>query len=165
LIDRSPEHAGQAKALVDSLMLQLSPLTRRTDACLSFEALVTERGFSRGSFLAALAALETVPDRLALLDLWLKQLQAEGMDFITITSVRVAAARAQQDRLVGGTNVSREIDAFCDSWIAANPWSANLRPFVENALVALKGKCSGHRDYDLMARFIMRAITKCVDQN
>ena len=165
LNDRSPEHAGQAKALVDSLVLQLSPLTRRTDACLSFEALVTERGFSRGSFLAALAALETVPDRLALLDLWLKQLQAEGMDIITITSVRVAAARAQQDRLVGGTNLSREIDAFCDSWIAENPWSANLRPFVETALVALKGKFSGHRDHDLMARFIMRAITKCVDQN
>lgn len=163
LNERSPEHAGQARAFVDSLVLQLSPLTRRTDTCLSYEELVKERGFSRSAFLAALAALETVPDRLALLDVWLKQLQTEGLDFMTITSVRLAAARAQQDRLIGGNSLSRDIDTFCDDWIAANPWTSNLRPFVEAALAALKVKFSGYRDYDLMARFVMRAITKCVD--
>ncbi|HIE1453223.1 dsDNA nuclease domain-containing protein [Serratia marcescens] len=165
LNERSPEHAGQAKSFVDSLVMQLSPLTRRTDTCLSFEELVNERGFSKNAFLAALAALETVPDRLALLDVWLQQLQTEGLDFMTITSVRIAAARAQQDRLIGGTKLSNEIDTFCDEWIAANPWTSNLRPFVEAALAALKVKFCGHRDYDLMARFVMRAITKCVDQN
>lgn len=165
LNERSPEHAGQAKAFVDSLVMQLSPLTRCTDTCLSFEELVKERGFSRSAFLAALAALETVPDRLVLLDVWLKQLQTEGLDFMTITSVRMAAARAQQDRLIGGTNLSKEIDAFCDEWIAANPWTSKLRPFVEAALAALKVNFSGHRDYDLLARFVMRAITKCVDPN
>ncbi|WP_150621473.1 dsDNA nuclease domain-containing protein [Pandoraea horticolens] len=165
LNERSPEHAGQAKAFVDSLVMQISPLTRRTDACVSFEELVKERGFSRNAFLAALAALETVPDRLALLDLWLKQLQTEGVDFMTVTSVRIAAAGAQRDRLIGGTKLSKEIDIFCDEWIATNPWTSNLRPFVEAALAALKVKFSGHRDHDLMARFVMRAITKCVDQN
>ncbi len=165
LNERSPEHAGQAKALADSLFMQLSTLSRRTDTCLSFEELVAERGFSRDAFLAALAALETVPDRLALLDYWLSQLQAEGLDFRTVTSVRMAAARAQQDRLVGGTNLSREIDAFCDDWISANPCTSNLRPFVEAALASLKAKFCGQRDYDLMARFVMRAITKCADPN
>ncbi len=145
--------------------MQLSTLSRRTDTCLSFEELVAERGFSRDAFLAALAALETVPDRLALLDYWLSQLQAEGLDFMTVTSVRMAAARAQQDRLVGGTNLSREIDAFCDDWISANPCTSNLRPFVEAALASLKAKFCGQRDYDLMARFVMRAITKCADPN
>jgi len=77
----------------------------------------------------------------------------------------MAAARAQQDRLVGGTHLSREIDAFCDEWIAANPCTSNLRPFVEAALAALKVNFCGQRDYDLMARFVMRAITKCVDPN
>ncbi|ODP35233.1 hypothetical protein A9762_11120 [Pandoraea sp. ISTKB] len=165
LNERSPEHAGQAKAFVDSLVMQLSPLTRRTDACTSFEKLVKERGFSRNAFLAALADLETVPDRLALLDVWLKQLQTEGVDFMTITSVRTAAARAQRDRLMGGTNISNEIDSFCDDWIATNPWTSNLRPLVEAALAVLRVKFSGHRDHDLMARFVMRAITKCVDPN
>ena len=165
LNERCPEHAGQAKAFVDSLVMQLSPLTRRTDTCLTFEHLVKERGFSRSAFLDALAALETVPDRFALLDIWLKQLQTEGLDFMTITSVRIAAARAQQDRLIGGTAPSKEIDNFCDDWIATNPWTSNLRPSIEAALAALKVKFSGHRDYDLMARFVMRAITKCVDLN
>lgn len=165
LNERSPEHASQAKAFVDSLMMQLSPLTRRTDTCLSYSDLVKERGFSRKAFLEALAALETVPDRLALLDIWLKQLQAEGLDFRTITSVRLEAAHAQRDRLIGGTDLSREIDTFCDDWIADHPWTSNLRPFVEAALAALKVKFSELRDNDLMARFVMRAITKCVDQN
>lgn len=165
LNERSPGHAGQAKAFVESLLMKISPLTRRTDTCLSFDDLVKERGFSRGSFLAALAALETVPDRNALFNDWMSQLQAEGLDFMTISSMRVAATRAQQDRLIGGTDVSREIDDFSDAWIAANPPTSKLRPFVEAALAELKVKFSAHRDNDLMARFVMRAITKCVDPN
>lgn len=165
LNERSPEHAGQAKAFVESLVMKISPLTRRTDTCQSFDELVKERGFSRGALISALAALETVPDRNALLNDWLGQLQAEGLDFMTISSVRVAATRAQQDRLIGGTAASREIDDFSDAWIAANPPTSKLRPFVEAALAALKVQFSTHRDNDLMARFVMRAITKCVDPN
>jgi hypothetical protein len=162
---RSPGHAGQAKALVESLLMKISPLTRRTDTCLSFDELVKERGFSRNSFIEALAALETVPDRNALFNDWLSQLQAEGLDFMTISSVRVAATHAQRDRLIGGTKISREIDDFSDAWIAENPPTSKLRPFVEAALAELKVKFSAHRDNDLIARFVMRAITKCVDPN
>lgn len=165
LNERSPGHAGQAKAFVESLLMKISPLSRRTDTCLSFDELVKERGFSRGSFIAALAALETVPDRNALFNDWMNQLQSEGLDFMTISSVRVAATRAQRDRLVGGTDVSREIDDFSDAWIAGNPPTSKLRPFVEAALAELKVQFSAHRDNDLMARFVMRAITKCVDPN
>lgn len=165
LSERSPEHAGQAKAFVESLVMKISPLTRQTDTCQSFDELIKERGFSRGSFIAALTALETVPDRLALLNDWLAQLQAEGLDFMTISSVRIAATRAQQDRLTGGSEASREIDDFSDAWIAANPPTSKLRPFVEAALTELKVQFSTHRDNDLIGRFIMRAITKCADPN
>ncbi|MBN9626028.1 MAG: hypothetical protein ABS43_28675 [Bordetella sp. SCN 67-23] len=165
LNERSPGHAGQAKAFVESLVMKISPLTRRTDTCLSFAELVKERGFSRGSFIAALAALEAVPDRNALFNDWMNQLQTEGVDFMTISSVRVAATRAQRDRLTGGTDVSREIDDFSDAWIAANPPTSKLRPYVEAALTELKAQFIAHRDNDLMARFVMRAITKCVDPN
>lgn len=165
LNERSPDHAGQAKAFVESLVMKVSPLTRRTDTCLSFAELVKERGFSRGSFTAALAALETVPDRNALFNDWMTQLQLEEVDIMTITSVRVAATRAQQDRLIGGTTVSKAIDDFSDAWIATNPPTSKLRPYVEAALTELKVQFSAHRDYDLMARFVMRAITKCVDPN
>ena len=163
LNERSPGHAGQAKAFVESLLMKISPLTRRTNTCLSFDELIKERGFSKSSFIAALAALETVPDRNALFNDWMNQLQAEGLDFITISALRVTATRVQQDRLIGGTDVSREIDDFSDAWIAANPPASKLRPFVEAALAELKVQFSAHRANDLMARFVMRAITKCVD--
>ncbi|QNU42039.1 DUF4297 domain-containing protein [Mixta calida] len=165
IVERSREHAAQAKAFVESLVMKLSPLTRKTDTCLLFEELVRERGFTKKAFLAALAALESVPDRMSLLDMWLAQLQREGMDFMTITSVRVAATRAQQDRLIGGNHLSREIDNFCDDFISANTRELYLKPLVDSALIALKATFNGHRDNDLIARFLMRAITKCVDPN
>lgn len=165
IIERSPEHAAQAKVFVESLVMKLSPLTRKTDSCLSFDELVKERGFTKKAFSDALAALQTVPDRMGLLNVWLAQLQNEGMDFMTITSVRVAATRAQQDRLSGGNDLSREIDKFCDDFISANTGTLNLKPLVDLALTALKAKFKGHRDNDLLARFLMRAITKCVDPN
>lgn len=163
--ERSPEHAAQAKVFVEALVMKLSPLSRRTDTCSSFEELVKERGFTREAFLAALAALETVPDRMKMLDIWLSQLQREGMNFFTITSVRAAATRAQQDRLIGGTNISKEIDKFCDDWISANPLPINLQPYVKSALISLKAKFNGYRENELIARFLMRAITICVDPN
>lgn len=165
LSERNPEHAGQAAAFVESLLMKISSLGRRTDTCLTFDDLVKERGFSRHAFLAALASLQAVPDRLQVLDFWLKQLQSEGMDFVTITSVRVAAARVQRERLTGGTDLSREIDKFCDDWAEAHPWTTSLKPNMEAALAALKVQFGGLRDDDLMARYAMRAITKCVDQN
>lgn len=165
IIERSPEHAAQAKVFVESLVMKLSPLTRKTDSCLSFDELVKERGFTKKAFSDALAALQTVPDRMGLLNVWLAQLQNEGMDFMTITSVRVAATRAQQDRLSGGNDLSREIDRFCDDFISANTGTLNLKPLVDLALTALKAKFKGHRHNDLIARFLMRAITKCVDPN
>ncbi|CUI88971.1 Uncharacterised protein [Achromobacter xylosoxidans] len=165
LIERSPSHAGQARAFVESLVMKISPLTRGTDCCQSFDELVKERGFSRSAFMGALAALEAVPDRSALFNDFLNQLQAEGVDFMTISSIRVAATRAQQDRLVGGTDLSREIDHFSDAWLASNPPTSKLRPYIEAALTALKAQFGAQRDNDLTARFVMRAITKCVDQN
>ncbi|ANN73241.1 hypothetical protein BAU08_19510 [Bordetella bronchialis] len=165
LSELSPSHAGQARAFVESLVMKISPLTRGTDVCQSFDELVKERGFSRSAFLGALAALETVPDRSALLNDFLGQLQTEGLDFMSISSIRVAATRAQQDRLIGGTVLSREIDHFSDAWLAVNPPTSKLRPYIEAALTALKTQFSGHHDNDLIGRFVMRAITKCVDQN
>ncbi|MGE8454211.1 MAG: hypothetical protein ACN6OP_27115, partial [Pseudomonadales bacterium] len=40
LIERSPSHAGQARAFVESLVMKISPLTRGTDCCQSFDELV-----------------------------------------------------------------------------------------------------------------------------
>ncbi|MGE4664120.1 dsDNA nuclease domain-containing protein [Yersinia enterocolitica] len=163
--ERSPEHTAQAKIFVESLVMKLSPLSRRTDVCLTYEDLVRERGFTREAFRSALAALQAVPDRMNLLEMWLSQLQSEGMDFMTLTSIRVNATKAQQDRLSGGNNLSKEIDKFCDIWISDNHPPAKLLPYVTSALDSLKENYNGHRESELIARFIMRAITICVDPN
>ncbi|WP_185732489.1 dsDNA nuclease domain-containing protein [Burkholderia sp. Bp8963] len=165
LKQRSPEHAAQAAAFVESLVMKISALGRHTDTCVTFDELVHERGFSRSAFLAALGSLQTVPDRNELLNLWLNQLQAEGSDFRTITSIRVAAARVARERLTGGNDLSRDIDDFSDNWVDANPCGATLRPYLAAALSALKATFSDHRDDELTARFVMRAIAKCVDPN
>lgn len=164
LKERSPSHASQAKAFVESLVMKISPLSRRTDVCLTYDDLVKERGFSRSAFMSALASLETVPDRDALLNDFLTQLQTEGLDYMTIMAIRVAATRAQQDRLIGGTESSREIDNFADDWLNRNSSESKLRPYLDTALAVLKARFSGYRDNDLLGRFVMRAISKCVDQ-
>lgn len=165
LVERSPSHAGQASAFVESLVMKISPLTRRTDVCRSFDELVKERGFSRNAFLKTLTALETVPDRNALLSDFLNRLQNEGLDYLSIASLRVEAARVQQERLLGGTDLSRKIDYFSDEWLKANSPTTELRPYIEAALTAIKAEFSGRREIELKARFVMRAITKCVGQN
>lgn len=163
--ERSPEHTAQAKAFVESLVMKLSPLSRKTDVCLTYDDLVRERGFTREAFRNALAALQAVPDRMYLLEIWLSQLQSEGMDFITLTSVRVDATKVQQERLSGGNSLSMDIDKFCDKWIAERSFPVKLRPYITSALPSLKEKFNGHRESELIARFIMRAITICVDPN
>lgn len=163
--ERSPEHTAQAKAFVESLVMKISPLSRKTDVCSTYDDLVRERGFTREEFRNALAALQAVPDRMHLLEIWLSQLHSEGMDFMTLTSVRVEATKAQQERLSGGKNLSMEIDKFCDKWISEKSFPVELKPYVTSALVSLKEKFNGHRENELIARFIMRAITICVDPN
>lgn len=165
ITDRSPEHSAQAKIFVESLVMKISPLSRKTDVCLTYDSLVRERGFTREAFLNALAALEALPDRMRLLEIWLLELKQEGMGLMDLTSIRVEAAKAQQERLAGGNKLSKEIDKFCDTWISARPSPDNLTSYINSALVLLKEEFNGHRESELIARFIMRAITKCVGQN
>jgi hypothetical protein len=161
----SPEHAGQAAAFVESLVMKISALGRHTDTCSSFDELVRQRGFSKADFLSALSALESIPDHNALLNYWLAQLQSEGFDFRLITAMRMSAARVVRERLTGLSQEAQAIDNFCDNWANSNVCGSNLKPYLDAALSALKANFSGYRDEELLARFVMREITKCVDQN
>jgi hypothetical protein len=164
LKERSPPHAGQAASFVESLVTKISPLGRHTDTCSSFDELVKQRGFSRQKFMSALSALETVPDHLAYLNHWLAQLQNEGMDFMVVTAVRTQAARVVREQLTGAAPpVARTLNEFCDTWLDSNPPGSVLRPYFNTALSALRKDFSGFRDEELLARFLMRAIKKCVD--
>lgn len=159
LTQRSPGHAAQAQAFVESLVMKVSALGRRTATCATFADLVKERGFSRAEFHSALSSLATIPDRNALFESWLTKLQQEGFDFRVLTTMRMAAARAAAERLTGASPEAFEIDAFCDSWAQANACGPDLKPYVDAALVAMKARFGQVRDEELLARFVMRAVT------
>jgi len=159
LTQRSPGHAAQAQAFVESLVMKVSALGRRTATCATFADLVEERGFSRAEFHSALSSLATIPDRNALFESWLTKLQQEGFDFRVLTTMRMAAARTAAERLTGASPEAFEIDAFCDSWAQANACGSDLKPYVDAALVAMKARFGQFRDEELLARFVMRAVT------
>lgn len=159
LTQRSPGHAAQAQAFVESLVMKVSALGRRTATCATFADLVKERGFSRAEFHSALSSLATIPDRNALFESWLTKLQQEGFDFRVLTTMRMAAARTAAERLTGASPEAFEIDAFCDSWAQANACGPDLKPYVDAALVAMKARFGQFRDEELLARFVMRAVT------
>lgn len=165
LSERSPSHAGQAESFVESLVMKISPLGRHTDTCSSFDELVKQRGFSRQEFSMALSALQAIPDHQAHLDSWLMQLQSEGADFMLVTSIRVHATRIVREQLEGSTLTIDQFNDFCDDWLDSNSPGPNIRPYCDSALVVLRNKFSGFRDEELLARFLMRAIKKCVDPN
>lgn len=159
LTQRSPGHAAQARAFVESLVMKISALGRHTATCATFTDLIKERGFSRAELQAALSSLASIPDRNVLFESWLTKLQQEGFDFRALTTMRIAAARGAVERLTGASPEAQAIDAFCDNWMQTNPCGANLRPYVDAALVAMKANFVGYRDEDLLARFVMRAVT------
>lgn len=166
LMQRSPAHAGQAASFVESLVTKISPLGRHTDTCSSFGELIKQRGFARHEFVSAMGALEAIPDYSAYLSVWLTQLQTEGMDFMLVTAVRAEAARVVREQLAGTTPPDvRSVHNFCDSWLDVNAAGPHLRPYFEACLAELKKNFTSFRDAELLARFAMRAIKKCVDPN
>lgn len=166
LTERSPSHAGQAASFVESLVTKISPLGRHTDTCASFDDLVKQRGFSRQEFMSALGVLESVPDHSAYLNDWLVQLQSEGLDFMTVTAIRAQAARVVREQLTGAALPTvLPLHDFCDAWLDANQRGSCLLPYFKAALSAMKVDFGSFRDAELLARFAMRAIKKCVDQN
>ena len=160
LAERSPAHAGQAQAFVESLVMAICPLGRHTKTCATFEDLVRQRGFSRKDFQTALGALATIPDKAALFESWLNQLQHEGFDFRALTALRVEGARVAAERLIGTSAQSQAIDDFVDAWLLAAKPGSNLTSFLNVALAMLKPQFAGCRDDELIARFLMRAIQK-----
>jgi len=164
LKSRSPRHASQAQAFVESLIAKVAQLGRHTDECFSFEDLVKERGFSRSEFVESLAQLEQVPDLLHYLDTWLGQLQAEGLDFITVTQMRAAAAAIFRHQLLGNqSDEDRRLADACDAWIAVNSPGNQLRPYLELAFSELKDNFPGFKKHQLLAHFALRGIQRCVD--
>jgi hypothetical protein len=162
---RSPRHAGQARALVDALLAQIAPLGAKTDACHNFTDLRRQRGYSKSEFLGALGDLESVPDQLDLLETWLNQLQTEGMGFMEVMSIRLAATAIFRRQVMGRRSVEEEpILRDCDDIVASAPTARDLLPLFRQAEGTLAAKYPSVKPAELMAHFALRALGKCAAQ-
>ena len=164
LLARSPRHAGQAKALVDALLVKISPLGGKTDTCKTFDEIRVQHGYTKEEFLDALGTLENVPDTIAILESWLNKLTSERMDFFEITGIRIAAASIYRRQIMGASTQQEEkVIQECDNWIKLNPIKGRLKPIFEKFYEDLKSKYN-LRKSELLAHFAIRAIAVCEAQ-
>jgi hypothetical protein len=164
LMTRSPPHAGQASALVETLLAKVGPLGAKTNSCKTVEEMRAQHGYSRSDFLAALANLQDIPDLLQYLDIWLAGLATEGMGHMEIIGIRAAAAAIYR-RQVMGSNLPEDqkiVDA-CDDWLAGKEDPTSLLPFFAAAVADLKVVFPASNPATLQAQFALRAI-KCAVQ-
>jgi hypothetical protein len=159
---RSPRHAAQARALVDALVAQISPLGRKTDKCATLQDLIKERGISYAEFNDALGTLEMMPDRMALLENWLTRLVNEGMDLMTITAIKVAASKNFRRQLFGGRTIrDNALEAAAQKWVIENPMTAQLLNYLETGVKALETDFTDYRKADLFSEIMLKGIELC----
>lgn len=162
---RSPRHAGQARALADSLLARIGPLGAKTDTCKTFDDMRRQRGFSKAEFSEALGALEEIPDLLEHLTTWLNQLSAEGLGIMDVTAIRAAAASIYSRQVMGSKLAGEdELIVSCDKWLSSHEVSwQQIRPVMESAYADLKEDAKSFKKPEILAQFLLRAIKICVD--
>jgi hypothetical protein len=114
-----PASAGQAKAFVDALFVQLSALGRQTEPVTSFEELRRQRGYSMTELNAALTDLKGVPDLKSHLDSVLAGLLLQGLSPLKRISIDVGIAK-YFSALVSGTRGTDEL-ALIDECVKTVP--------------------------------------------
>ncbi|MFH0783304.1 MAG: dsDNA nuclease domain-containing protein [Pseudomonadota bacterium] len=165
LEDRSPRHAGQARSLVESLLAKIGPLGSKTATCKTFDDLRAQRGYSRSDFTNALGMLESTPDLSNHLETWLNRLAQEGVGFIEITAIRIAATAIFRRQVMGTRSKDEEnLVLACDAWLANHPDPIQLKPFFQAAHDDLQSVYPSIKKLELFAYLALRAIKKCVDQ-
>ncbi|MCE7914889.1 MAG: DUF4297 domain-containing protein [Nitrosomonas sp. PRO4] len=165
LEQRSPRHAGQARSLVESLLAKIGPLGAKTATCNTFKDMKNQRGYSKSEFTGALGMLESMPDLNEHLETWLNQLTQEGMGFMEITAIRIAAASIFRRQVMGTRSSDEEkLVRACDAWLTIHSDPTELRPFFQAAYDDLQSAHPSIKKHELHAYVALRAIKKCVDQ-
>lgn len=164
LTERSPNHASQARALVDALLAKISSLCVKTDRYPNFEQMCNARGFGRDDLAKALSCLESMPDEEALLEDYLRQLSSEKADMRLITSIRKSAARLRCSKLGNSfSEEEKELINDCDKWLERNRIMPPLAPILNDAWNELTPKHSSFRRHEMLAFLLQRAIQICED--
>lgn len=106
LSKNSPNHVGQAKALVEALFMQLSTLGRQTEPVNAFVELRVQRGFSMKQMDSALNDLRKMPDLQMNFDILFDGLKSEGLQTLRVFGINIGASRYFSNLIAG--NVSEE---------------------------------------------------------
>ena len=164
LLKKSERHAGQARALVDSLLAKIAPLGAKTVTCKNFTEMRSERGYSRTDFLSALGALEEVPDRDAILEVLLSRLAAEGYPYLETVAIRAAIAGIFRRQVMGQkSNEEEAIQSACVVWFDANHMSSSISADFESAFSGLHEKFPAMNKTEIMSYIALEAVNRCVD--
>lgn len=155
-----PDSAGQAKAFVDALFVQLSALGRQTQPVTSFEELRRQRGYSMAELNAALADLKSVPDLKSHLDSVLVGLMMEGLTPLKRISVDVGVAK-YFSALVSGTFGDDEL-ALIDECVKVAPSlmaAAPLLPAMEAEAARIAAIHTSFKISEVLA-YLLIQVTK-----
>lgn len=160
LITHMPDHASQAKALVDSLFMQLSTLGRKTEIAASFEELRAQRGFSMKDMDDALACLQNIPDLKTRFEMVLDSLTHEGLSPLKKVAIHVGATKYFSG-LVSGKIAPDEqalIDA-CEGTATAVATHVPLLPALVAEAANLAMAHANFKETEILAYLIIQ-VTK-----
>lgn len=155
-----PASAGQAKAFVDALFVQLSALGRQTEPVTSFEELRRQRGYSIAELDAALTDLKGVPDLKSHLDSVLVGLLHEGLPPLRRITVDIGVAK-YFSALVSGAWGTDEL-ALIDECAKAAPslmGAAPLLPALEAEVARIAALHTAFKKTEVFA-YLLIQVTK-----
>lgn len=162
LSKRSPRHAGQARALVEALLIQITPLCTKTNTCKTFSDIRTRHGYSKEELSKALGDLEERPDIIEILNDWLQQLLREGMSMQSVIGIRLGALNIYKKMLTNSSSSSDiSVAQHCDKWLYGKVIPSVLFPFFEEAYSEISSGIVMKKN-DFMAHFALKSIQKCI---
>ncbi|MHA4868711.1 dsDNA nuclease domain-containing protein [Duganella sp. PWIR1] len=155
-----PASAGQAKAFVDALFVQLSALGRQTQPVSSFEELRHQRGYSMAQLDAALSDLKGVPDLNSHLEKVLDGLLLEGLPPLKRLSIDVCMAK-YFSALVSGSRGADEQALIDECEKAAPPILAAfpLLPALESEAARIAASHPAFKSIEVLA-YLLIQVTK-----
>lgn len=166
LREHNPEHANQARSLVDALLVKIATLGAKTDKCKTFDQLKQRQGFSKREFFDAVGSISKIPDMPHLLDTWIEQLGKDGLGIIDRTAIRSAAVGFYSRQLIGSKREEEILlEDACDKWLEAHAISDDILQYFESAYAHLQKNFSQINKSMFFAVLAIKAIRKCVDQN
>lgn len=157
----SPEHKGQAISLVDALLAKIGPLGTKTDKCTDFSHLQRRQGYSMHEFNEALNSMEQKPDILPHLELFLRQLEKEGLHMIDRIAIQAEAVSIHKRELQDSKSEKDcLLERDCDDWLQKNPMPTNFLQYLRDAHKNYGAKHKTYNKNKFFAALMIRGIKK-----